>query len=83
MHNRSETGFTLQDDLGNAYFADDELDGVDVVCDDGECGFLGDDVVEAVFDEEGYLGVLLTTTKSEVKLVIGKDNETMEGNERT
>ena len=33
--------------------------------DDDECSFLGfdkgDDVVEAVFDEEGFLEVLLTT----------------------
>ena len=30
----------------------------------------------AVFDEERFLGVLLTTTMSEVKLVIGRDDET-------
>ena len=70
MHDSSEPSFTLHDDVGDAHFAtqggeeDDELDGVDVVRDDDEGGFLGfdegDDVVEAVFDEEGFLGVLLT-----------------------
>ena len=69
MHNSSETSFTLHDDVGNTHLAaqggeeDDELDGVDVVHDDDQRGFLGfdegDDVVEAVFDEEGFLGVLL------------------------
>ena len=71
MHDGSETSFTLHDDVGNAHLAaqggeeDDELDGVDVVRDDDERGFLGfdegDDVVEAVFDEERFLGVLFTT----------------------
>jgi hypothetical protein len=69
--------FTLHDDVGDAHLAaqggeeDDELDGVDVVRNDDECGFLGfdegDNVVEAVFDEEGFLRVPLTTTMSEVK----------------
>ena len=72
MHDGSEACFTLHDDVGNAHLAaqsgeeDDELDGVDVVRDDDECGFLGfdegDDVVEAVLDEEGFLGVLLTVS---------------------
>ena len=55
--------------------------------DDDERGFLsfdeGDDVVEAVFEEERFLGFLLTTTMSEVKLVIERDRETREGNEGT
>ena len=69
MHDGSETSFTFHDDVGDAHLAaqggeeDDELDGVDVVRDDDERGFLGfdegDDVVEAIFDEEGFLGVLL------------------------
>jgi hypothetical protein len=54
---------------------------------DDEPGFLGfdegDDVVEAVFEEEGFLGVLLTTTMSEIKSVIERDDETREVNERT
>ena len=68
MHNSSKTSLTLHDDVGNPHLAaqggeeDDELDGVHVVRDDDEGGFLGldegDDVVEAVFDEEGFLGVL-------------------------
>ena len=77
MHNSSETSFTLHDDVGAAHLAaqggeeDDELDSrVDVVRDDDEGGFLGfdegDDVVEAVFDKEGFFGVLLMTM-SEVK----------------
>ena len=77
MHNSSETSFTLDDDVGNAHLAaqggeeDDELDGVDVVRNDDERSFLGfdegDDVVEAVFDEEGFLGFLFITM-SEVKV---------------
>ena len=76
MHDGSETSFTLHDDVGNAHLAaqsgeeDDELDGVDVVRDDDEGGFLGfdegDDVVEAVLDEGGFLGVLLIIM-SEIK----------------
>ena len=76
MHNSSETSFTLDDDVGDAHLAaqggkeNDELDGVDVVRDDDERGFLGfdegDDVVEAVLDEEGFLGVLLIIM-SEIK----------------
>ena len=68
--------FTLHDDVGDAHLAaqsgeeDNELDGVDVVRDDDKCGFLsfdeGDDVVEAVLDEEGFLGVPLIKM-SEVK----------------
>ena len=67
----SETSFTLHGNVGDARLAaqggeeDDELDGVDVVRDDDERGFLGfderDNVVEAVFDEEGFLGVLIAT----------------------
>ena len=70
MHDGSETSFTLHDDVGDAHLAaqsgeeNDELDGVDVVRDDDERGFLGfdegDDVVEAVLDEERFLRVLLT-----------------------
>ena len=82
-HNISERNFTLHDDAGDTHLANNELDGVDVLPDDGERGSLGDDVVGAVFEEEGYLGVLLTTTKSEVELVIGKSNETREGNGQT
>ena len=68
MHNSSKTSLTLHDDVGNPHLAaqggeeDDELEGVHVVHDDDERGCLGpddgDDVVEAVFDEEGFLGVL-------------------------
>ena len=76
MHDGSETGFTLHDDVGDAHFAaqggeeDDELDGIDVVRDDDEGGFFGfdegDDVVEAVLDEQGFFGVLLIKM-SEIK----------------
>ena len=62
MHDSFETSFTLHDDVRDAHLAapgreeDDDLDGVDVVHDDDECGFLsfdeGDDVVEAIFDGE-------------------------------
>ena len=71
MYNSSEASFTLHNDVGNDHLAaqggeeDDELDGVNVVRDDDEGGFLGfnegDDVVEAVFDKEGFLGVLFIT----------------------
>ena len=72
MHNSSEMICTLHNDVGNAHLAaqgreeDDELDGVDVMRDDNEGSFLGfdegDDVVEAIFHEEGFLGVLLIST---------------------
>ena len=77
VYNSSEASFTLHNDVGNDHLAaqggeeDDELDGVNVVRDDDEGGFLGfnegDDVVEAVFDKEGFLGVLFITM-SEVKV---------------
>ena len=76
VHDGSEACFTLHDDVGDAHLAaqggeeDDELDGVDVVRDDDERGFLcfdeGDDEVETVPEEEGFLGVLLIKM-SEVK----------------
>jgi len=50
---------------------DNELDGIDVMRDEDKCGFLGfdegDDVIEVIFDKEGFLEVLLITTMSEVK----------------
>ena len=78
MHYSSETSFTLHDDVRNAHLAaqggeeDDELDGINVVCDDDGRGFhTFDDGDNAVFvagsDEEGFLGVLLITKMSEVK----------------
>ena len=73
MHDGSEACFTLHDDVGDAHLAaqsgeeDNELDGVDVMRNDDERGFLGfdegDDVVEAVLDEEGFLRVLLTVRR--------------------
>ena len=69
VDDRAEAGLALDDDVWDAHLAaergeeDDELDGVDVIGDDDECGLLrfdeGDAVVEAVLDEEGLLGVLL------------------------
>ena len=89
LHDVSAASFTLHDDVGDTHLAaqsgeeDDELDGVDVMRDDDECGFLGfnqgNDVVEAVLDEERFLGVLLTEL-SEVKRLGGM---TIRGNERT
>lgn len=68
MDDRPETGLALHDDVWHTHLAaqggeeDDELDGVNIVCDDNEGGLLGfdegDDVVETVLDEEGLLGVL-------------------------
>ena len=76
MHDGSEACFTLHDDVGDAHLAaeggeeDDKFNGVDVVRDDDQRGFFGfdegDDVVEAVLDEEGFLGVLLIIM-SEIK----------------
>ena len=80
MHNGSEACFTLHDDVGDAHLAaqgreeDDELDGVDVVHDEDERGFLGfdegNDVVEAVLDEvldEKRLLRVLLIIMSEIK----------------
>ena len=56
MYNSSEESLTLHNDVGNAHLAAQGRE------EDDEHGFLGfdegDDVVEAVFDEEGFLGVL-------------------------
>ena len=69
MHDGSETRFTLHDDVGDAHLTaqggeeNDKFNGVDVVRDDDQRGFFGfdegDDVVEAVLDEERFLRVLL------------------------
>jgi len=68
VHDRAKTGFTLDNDVGDTHLAaeggeeHDELDGVNVVCDDDKRGFLcfdeGDAVVQTVFNEEGLLRVL-------------------------
>ena len=68
VHDGAETGFAFDDGVGDTHFAaeggeeDDELDGVHVVGDQDEAGFLGfdepDDVVEAVFDGEGFLSIV-------------------------
>ena len=71
VDDRAEAGLALDDDVRDAHLAaergeeDDELDGVDVVRDDDEVRLLRlderDDVVQAVLDEEGLLGVILAT----------------------
>jgi len=63
-----ESGLALDDDIWDTHLAaqggeeNNELDGVDVVGDDDERGFLGfnegDGVVKTVLCEEGLLGVL-------------------------
>ena len=73
MHDSSEAWFTLHDDVGDAHLAaqggeeDEELEGIDVVRDDDDHGFLGfnegDDVVKAVFDEERLFGVLFISER--------------------
>jgi len=57
----AEAGLALDDDIGHTHLAaegwekDDELDGVDIMCDDDERSLLGLDegnnVVKTVFDE--------------------------------
>lgn len=69
MDDRPEARLALDDDVRDAHLAaergeeDDELDGVNVVRDDDEVRLLRlnqrDDVVQAVLDEEGLLGVIL------------------------
>jgi len=76
VHHCAETGFTLDDDIWHTHLPaesgdeDDELDGVDVVGDHYERGLLGfderDTVVQAVFNEEGFLGLLLFLSVSSV-----------------
>lgn len=65
----SKTGFALDDDVWDAHLPaesgeeDNELDGVNIVSDDDERGLLGfnegNTVVQAVFGEEGLLGLFL------------------------
>ena len=69
MDDRPEARLTLDDNVRDAHLAaesgeeDDALDGVDVVRDDDEVRLLRlderDDVIQAVLDEEGLLGVIL------------------------
>ena len=68
VHDGPETGLALDDGVGDAHLSaecgeeDDQFDGVDVVGDQNERGFLGfdqaDNVVEAVFDSVGFLYTL-------------------------
>jgi hypothetical protein len=66
VHDGAETGLALDNGVRDTHLAaqggeeDDEFDGVDVVGDQDESGFLGfnqaDDVVETVLDGVGFLG---------------------------
>jgi hypothetical protein len=68
MDYSAETGLALDDDVRHTHLAaesrneDDKFDGVHIMGDDDESGFLGfdegNDVVKTVFDEQGLLGVL-------------------------
>jgi len=69
MDHGTQARFPLHDDVRYAHLAaqsgkeDNKLDGVDIVGNDNEGGFLGFDqgnnVVKTVFDEQGFLGVLV------------------------
>lgn len=68
MDYSAESGFALDDDVGDTHLAakggkeDDELDRVDIVSDDDEGRLLGfdqsDGVVKTVLDEKRLLGIL-------------------------
>ena len=68
VHNSTETSFAFDDDVGNAHLAaqsrqeDNQLYRVNIMANDDQGSLLGfdegDDVVQAVFDEQG-LGRLL------------------------
>jgi hypothetical protein len=72
----TETGLALDDHIRDTHLAaesgdeDDEFDGIDIMGDDDESGFLGldegNDVVKAVFHEQGLLGVLHRPPLSEI-----------------
>ena len=65
MDNSAKTGLSLNDDVGNTHLStegwevDDQLDWIDIVCNDDQGGLLsfdeGNSVVETVLDEEGLL----------------------------
>ena len=69
MDDRAEASLALDDDVWDTHLTAegreeyDELDGVNVVCDDNERRLLrldkSDTVVQAVLDKEGLLGVLV------------------------
>jgi len=68
VHNGTEASFALDDDVGDAHLTaqsrqeNDQLDGVYVVSDDDEGSLLGfdegDDMVQAIFDEQRLLRLL-------------------------
>lgn len=68
VHNGTEASFALDDDVGDAHFTaqsrqeNDQLDGIDVVSDDDKGSLLGfdegDDMVQAIFDEQRLLRLL-------------------------
>ena len=68
MDDGTETGLGLDNDVRDTHLAaegwqeDDEFNGVNVVGDDDQSGFLGfnegNTVVETVFDEKGLLAIL-------------------------
>lgn len=73
VHDGAEAGLTLDDDVRNTHLAaergekDDELDRVDVVCDDDKRRLLGlnkgNTVVQTVLDKQGLLRVLMIAVR--------------------
>lgn len=69
MHDGTETGFTLDDDIWNTHLPAksgkeyDELDGVDIVCNDDKrrllCFHEGHNVVKAVLHKQRFLVLFL------------------------
>ena len=68
VNDRAKTSLALDDDVGHTHLAaesgeeDDELDGVNIVCDDNQRRLLGlnesDGVVQTILHEQGLLRVL-------------------------
>jgi len=78
MDHSTKASLALDDNIGNAHLAakgrkeNNEFNGINIVGNDNKRGFLGldqsDDMVETIFDKEGFLGFLLQVRQAIIKM---------------
>ena len=78
MDHSTEASLALDDDIRHTHFAakgrkeNDEFNGINIVGNDNERGFLGlnqsNNMVETIFDKEGFLGFLLHVRRPTIKM---------------
>jgi len=78
MDHSTKASLALDDDIGNTHLAakgrkeNNEFDGINIMGDDNKGGFLcldqSNDMVETIFDKEGFLGFLLQVRRPIIKM---------------